>query len=112
MKGNWLLRKISGTARQEVTRAMRKLHNEPHNLYCSHSIFWGNCIKMDEIGRTYGKHGRNKTFWLENLIERNQCVDLDRLNDSYLFQLQTSYSVAYFKVLFLQYPRETEENLS
>jgi hypothetical protein len=36
---NWVLRRIFGPKRDEVTREWRKLHNEELNdLYCSHNI--------------------------------------------------------------------------
>ena len=38
---NWVLRRIFGPKRDEVTREWRKVRNEKFNdVYCSHSIFW------------------------------------------------------------------------
>jgi len=38
--GNWVLRRIFGIKRDEVTGEWRKLHNEELNdLFCSHNIF-------------------------------------------------------------------------
>jgi hypothetical protein len=49
--GNRVLRRISGSKRDEVTGEWRKLHNEELNdLYCSPHIFSGDKIEKNEKG--------------------------------------------------------------
>jgi hypothetical protein len=50
--GNWVLRRIFGTKRNEVTGGRRKLHNEKlHNLYFSPKCNYTDQVKEDSMGR-------------------------------------------------------------
>jgi hypothetical protein len=85
--GNWVLRRIFGPKRDEVTEEWRKLHNEELNdLYCSPSIVrviksrrmrWaGNIVRMGErrcvyrvlVGKPEGKRplGKRRHRWEDN----------------------------------------------
>jgi hypothetical protein len=56
---NWVLRRIFGPKRDEVTGDWRKLHNEElHGLYSSPSIIRINYqVKKDEMGRACSTNG-------------------------------------------------------
>jgi len=59
---NWVLRRIFGPKRDEVTREWRKLHNEGLNdLYFSLNIV--RVIKIEnKMGRTCSMYGERKRF--------------------------------------------------
>jgi hypothetical protein len=56
---NWVLRRIFGPKRDEVTGEWRKLHSEElHNLYSSPDIV--SQVKANEVGGACGTHGRGE----------------------------------------------------
>jgi hypothetical protein len=51
VNAEWMLRRIFGPKRDEVTGGWRKLHNdELHNVYSSRSIINNDQVKKDEMG--------------------------------------------------------------
>jgi hypothetical protein len=83
-----VLRRIFGLKRDEVTRGLRKLHNEElHNLYSSPSIIrmikskrmrWGGHVaRMGRIGMHIGISG--EAIWKETL-GRPRCRWVDNIN--------------------------------
>ena len=55
---NRVLRRIFEPKRDEVTRELRKLHNEELNdLYCSPNIVRGDKIEKNEMGGACGTYG-------------------------------------------------------
>ena len=100
---NWVLRRIYGPKRDEVTGEWRKLHNEELNdLYCSPKIFgvinsrrmrWtGYVARMGEwrglyrglVGKPERKWplGRPRHRWEDNIkmdIQEVGCGDMDRI---------------------------------
>ena len=55
---NMVLRRIFGPRRDEVTRELRRLHNEELNdLQTSPSIVWVTKIEKNEMGWACGEYG-------------------------------------------------------
>jgi hypothetical protein len=75
------LKNIFGPKKEQVTRGLRKLHNEGLCDFTAHS---GDQIKKDETGRacgTYEAHNKcKKSLW--GNLKKKEClegVDIDRV---------------------------------
>jgi hypothetical protein len=74
-----MLRRKSGSKREEVAGERRRLPNEEvHNLYASPNTIRLIKIKEDEIGRACSTHMRNANYILIGKLERKRPLGRPR----------------------------------